>query len=82
MVLAERRDLVTGMSTLCGFAIFAQMLLVHLGIHLPILGLFALGVIASYGVAYKDIQLAAKMMLIFEGISNSKISGCNMISIR
>jgi amino acid transporter len=61
--------MVTGMSTLCGFAIFAQMLLGHLGIHLPILVLFALGVIASYGVAYKDIQLSAKMMLVFEGIS-------------
>src|ERR1700721_4690691 len=38
--------IVTGMSTLCGFAIFGQMLLAHLGIHLPILVLFALGVIA------------------------------------
>ena len=54
--------MVTGMSTLCGFAIFAQMLLAHVGIHLPILVLFALGVVASYGVAYKDIELSAKMM--------------------
>jgi amino acid transporter len=61
--------MVTGMSTLCGFAIFAQMLLAHLGIHLPILVLFALGVVASYGVAYKDIELSAKMMLIFESVS-------------
>src|ERR1700730_3020422 len=58
--------MVTGMSTLCGFAIFAQMLLGHVGVHLPILVLFALGVVASYGVAYKDIELSAKMMLIFE----------------
>src|ERR1700722_3190853 len=61
--------MVTGMSTLCGFAIFGQMLLAHLGIHLPILVIFACGVIVSYGVAYKDIQLSAKMMLIFEGLS-------------
>jgi len=61
--------MVTGMSTLCGFAIFGQMLLAHLGIHLPILVMFACGVIVSYGVAYKDIQLSAKMMLIFEGLS-------------
>jgi amino acid transporter len=61
--------MVTGMSTLCGFAIFAQMLLAHLGIHLPILVLFALGVLASCGVAYKDIELSAKMMLIFESVS-------------
>jgi hypothetical protein len=62
--------MVTGMSTLCSFAIFGQMLLAHLGIHLPIPVLFAFGVIVSYGAAhYKDIQLSAKMMLIFEGIS-------------
>ena len=61
--------MVTGMSTLCGFAIFGQILLAHLGIHLPILTFFAVGVVASYGVAHKDIQLSAKMMLIFEGVS-------------
>jgi amino acid transporter len=61
--------MVTGMSTLCGFAIFGQILLVQIGIHSPILPLFALGVIAACGLAYKDIQLSAKMMLIFEGVS-------------
>ena len=61
--------MVTGMSTLCGFAIFGQMLLAQLGIHLHILALFAAGVIVSYGIAYKDIKLSAKMMLIFEGVS-------------
>ena len=61
--------MLTGMSTLCGFAIFSRMLLLHLGIHVPILGLFAVGAIASYGVAHKDIQLSAKMMLAFEGLA-------------
>jgi amino acid transporter len=61
--------MVTGMSTLCGFAIFGQMLLGQLGLHLNVLALFALCVIVSYGIAYKDIKLSAKMMLIFEGIS-------------
>jgi amino acid transporter len=61
--------MVTGMSTLCGFAIFGQMLLAQLGIQAPILALFALCVIVSYGIAYKDIKLSAKMMLIFEGVS-------------
>jgi amino acid transporter len=61
--------MVTGMSTLCGFAIFGQMLLAHLGIHTGILTLFAAGVIASYGIAFRDIQLSAKMMLSFEGAS-------------
>jgi amino acid transporter len=61
--------MVTGMSTLCGFAIFGQMLLGQLGLHLNVLVLFALCVIVSYGIAYKDIKLSAKMMLIFEGVS-------------
>jgi amino acid transporter len=61
--------MVTGMSTLCGFAIFGQMLLAQLGVHLHVLALFALCVTVSYGVAYKDIKLSAKMMLIFEGVS-------------
>jgi amino acid transporter len=61
--------MVTGMSTLCGFAIFGQMLLGQLGLHLNVLALFALCVIVSYGIAYKDIKLSAKMMLIFEGVS-------------
>jgi hypothetical protein len=31
--------------------------------------LFALCVVVSFGVAYKDIKLSAKLMLIFEGVS-------------
>jgi amino acid transporter len=61
--------MVTGMSTLCGFGIFADMLLAQLGLHLPMVALFALCVIVSFGVAYKDIKLSAKLMLIFEGVS-------------
>src|SRR5271170_7471455 len=61
--------MVTGMSTLCGFGIFADMLFAQLGIHLPMVALFALCVIVSFGVAYKNIKLSAKMMLIFEGVS-------------
>jgi amino acid transporter len=61
--------MVTGMSTLCGFAIFGQMLLGQLGLDFNVLVLFALCVIVSYGIAYKDIKLSAKMMLIFEGVS-------------
>ena len=61
--------LFTGMSTLCGFAIFGQTLLGHIGIHTHILTLFAVGVAAGCYVAYKDIQLSAKMMLVLEGVS-------------
>jgi amino acid transporter len=61
--------LFTGMSTLCGFAIFGQTLLSHIGIHTHILTLFAVGVGSGCYVAYKDIQLSAKMMLVLEVVS-------------
>jgi amino acid transporter len=61
--------LFTGMSTLCGFAIFGQCLLSHIGIHTHVLTLFALGTALAWYVAYKDIQLSAKMMLLLEGVS-------------
>lgn len=61
--------LFTGMSTLCGFAIFSQSLLGQIGIHTHILTLFAIGVALAWYVAYKDIQLSAKMMLALEAFS-------------
>lgn len=61
--------LVTGMSTLCGFGIIASVLLGQIGIHAPMLVLFAICTIVAFGIAYKDIQLSAKLMLAFEGAS-------------
>lgn len=61
--------LFTGMSTLCGFAIFGQTMLGHMGIQTHILTLFVVGAIAAWYVAYKDIQLSAKMMLLLQGVS-------------
>ncbi|MBD1821761.1 APC family permease [Cyanobacteria bacterium FACHB-DQ100] len=65
--------LFTGMSTLCGFAIFGQKLLGYVGIHTHILTLFAVGVAAAWYAAHKDIQLSAKMMLLLEGASIASI---------
>jgi amino acid transporter len=60
----------TGMSTLCGFALIANVLLKQVaGVELPVLGLFAVGALASFYIAFRDIQLSAKMMLLFEGAS-------------
>jgi amino acid transporter len=60
----------TGMSTLCGFALIANVLLQQLlGIQLPVPALFALGALGSFYIAFRDIQLSAKTMLIFEGFS-------------
>jgi len=65
--------LFTGMSTLCGFAIFSQKLLGYVGIHTHILTLFAVGSAVAWYVGFKDIQLSAKMMLWLEGVSIGSI---------
>jgi amino acid transporter len=60
----------TGMSTLCGFALMANVLLQQLiGLQLPVVVLFALGTAASFYIAFRDIQFSAKAMLAFEGLS-------------
>ena len=59
----------TGMSTLCGLAVVARELLEQFGIHANTLLLFAGGTLAAAYIAYRDISLSAKMMLVFEGIA-------------
>jgi amino acid transporter len=60
----------TGMSTLCGFALIANVLLNQLlGIQIPVIALFALGVLGSFYIAFRDIRLSAKTMLLAEGAS-------------
>ena len=60
----------TGMSTLCGFALIANVLLGQLlGVQLPIVALFLVGALGSFYIASRDIQLSAKTMLLFEGAS-------------
>lgn len=60
----------TGMSTLCGFALVANVLLRQaLGVELPVLVLLALGALGALYIAFRDIQLSAKVMLLFEGVS-------------
>jgi amino acid transporter len=62
--------MLTGMSTLCGFAIMANVLLTQLlGVHVDVIGLFAIGALASFYFAFRDIQLSAKTMLLAEGLS-------------
>jgi len=59
--------ILTGMSTLCGFAVVADVLSDKIGIHVPPLICFAAGVMLAFYVAFRDIQLSAKMMLVCEG---------------
>lgn len=65
--------LFTGMSVLCGFANFGQVLLRHIGIHTHVLTLLATGAAVAWYAAYKDIQLSARTLLILEGISTALI---------
>jgi amino acid transporter len=60
----------TGMSTLCGFAVVANVLLQNaFGWSLPVVLLFAIGAFTSFCVAFRDIQLSARLMLFFEILS-------------
>ncbi len=61
--------ILTGMSTLCGFAVIAGALLAQVGLHIHVLLLFAVGTAAAFFIAYKDIQLSARTMLVLEGIA-------------
>lgn len=59
----------TGMSTLCGFAIIGSLLLEKIGIHAHVVVLFAFSTALSCYIAYRDIQLSAKTMLALEAFA-------------
>jgi amino acid transporter len=61
--------LFTGMSVLCGFANFSDVLFGHLGIHFSAITWLTLGAAIAWYAAYKDIQLSAMAMLWMEGAS-------------
>ena len=61
--------MLTGMSTLCGFALVANALLAPLGFQLPILALFGIGALTAFYIAFRDIQLSAKTMLALEALA-------------
>ncbi|MET0339464.1 MAG: APC family permease [Polyangiales bacterium] len=60
----------TGMSTLCGFALISNALLMQwFGFALPVVALFAIGAVLAFYIAFRDIQLSANSMLVLEGFS-------------
>jgi amino acid transporter len=61
--------LFTGMSVLCGFASFSDVLFGHLGIHLSSITWLSIGAGIAWYAAYKDVQLSATAMFWLEGIS-------------
>jgi amino acid transporter len=61
--------MLTGMSTLCGFATLGSLLLEKIGIHANVIVLFAFSTALSCYIAYRDIQLSAKTMLALEAFA-------------
>ena len=58
--------MLTGMSTLCGFSVISSELLGQIDLHPPAVPLYALGAGGALFVAFKDVQLSARTMLLFE----------------
>lgn len=61
--------LFTAMSVLAGAVNYASILLDMAGIHLWPSVLFAVGVLVAWYVAYRDVKLSTKLMLVLEGLS-------------
>jgi amino acid transporter len=59
--------MLTGMSTLCGFSVIASQFLGQYDLHPPVVLLYALGAGSAFIFAYKEAQLSARTMLLFEG---------------
>ena len=57
------------MAGVTGFAIFADKLLEMVGIHVPFAALFGICVGAAWFCAWKNVQMSAMLMLVFEGAS-------------
>ncbi len=70
----------TGMSTLCGLAIVGNVLLGQAtGLQLPVIAWFAIGAGIACWVAMRNVQLSAKTMLVFEGVSLVSIIALGLI---
>jgi amino acid transporter len=62
------------MAGVTGFSIFAGKLLALVGVNAPPILLFAICVAASWYCAWRNVQLSAKLMLVFEGLSMALIT--------
>lgn len=59
----------TGAATLAAFANYANFLLGYAGIQLPALVLAGFGILTTWYIAFKDVNLSAKLMLVLEAAS-------------
>jgi len=61
--------LLTGMAVMAGSVMYAALLLQQLHVPVPPLPLFTAGVFGVWLIAYRDIQLSTRIMLVLEGVS-------------
>jgi amino acid transporter len=61
--------LLTGMAVMAGAGLYAELLLGQLHVPVPPLLLFTAGVFGVWLIAYRDIQLSTRIMLVLEGVS-------------
>jgi amino acid transporter len=71
--------MLTGMSTLCGFSVISSELLGRFDVHPPVVLLYALGAGGAFLFAYKEAQLSARTMLLFEGAALASILALGFI---
>ena len=71
--------MLTGMSTLCGFSVILSEFLGQFDVHPPMLLLYALGAGGALLFAYKEAQLSARTMLLFEGAALASILALGFI---
>ena len=71
--------MLTGMSTLCGFSVIASNFLGEFDLHPPVVLLYALGAGGAFLFAYKEAQLSARTMLLFEGAALASVLALGVI---
>lgn len=71
--------MLTGMSTLCGFSVILKELLAGFGVEPSVISLYALGAGGAFVFAYRDAQLSARAMLVFEGAALGAVLALGVI---
>jgi len=71
--------MLTGMSTLCGFSVISSEFLGQFDLHPPVVLLYAAGAGSAFLVAFKDVQLSARTMLLFESAAVASILALGFI---
>jgi amino acid transporter len=71
--------MLTGMSTLCGFSVIASQLLGEIGLHPPVVLLYASGAGGAFIFACREAQFSARTMLLLEGAALASVVALGFI---